>query len=1157
MSDYYRNQNQNPYSSADGMAPWDAPQDGPESFQASGVPLWQQPAGAFHDPAAQAPELPVMFGNEAQPDFCTQGDNAPTRVARPVTQQMVNKRTTVDRPSLPVEKAQGAQPKEEAPAAPERRRRSRVAERAREEALNTPAQPEYDLFQAGDSETGEPQRRAAVPGGRYTGARTAMPAGAERRSAAQAGRQPQEGDARQPRPRQQAARPAAEAQRAAEGQPARQQPKRPAAQRPAAGQGERPQPARQRTPMPRNAQEPAEAPMARRQAAQPAARPADEPYRRPSASVERPRYAFEDEPGTEEEEPRRRGGILVPLLVTLLVLGGLLAGLCLPDWEAMGGSVGSLLAPVKGSVVSAFNSVKNRIVPEAEPLKSFSAAATDAAAPTQVIFAVQTAKNVAGIRIVNDFGDTVYEGEYNADMEGSGEVISNSNVLLWNPTATLTEGYAGSFTVYAIKKDGTQSEGLAAAAPVNIAQPKAVAPPMQGFACDTAISAVPARIAFTLTTSTDVTAVRVVDSYNTPVASMYMGDPAGENGGVEESDGKRVWTLYADVEAAYAGEYLAQYQAEDELNFTPSDFAVQVQLGGEPAPVEATEAPTAEPVATEAPTPSPTATPSPTPTPEPTPEPTPTPVPTTSPLPALSAAAASGADPSALELKATVYSGTKTVSSYTRSRAINLLNAFTTTVGGSDYAGWRQAGVLTFRSGPLRQNAAYGTVDVQSATLTEVWSQPIGFMKTNDGAAYGVAAPGQPVIVKWPTELRQRMGLKDEVKDVTALKEVIVAGQDGNVSFYNLLTGEATRDPIELGAPSRGGLSVATNGTPILGAGQYNSRLANKTVKNGYHIIDLINNKKLRLIEGDSKVKNSNYSGFTGSALFDSATGTMIVGGQNGVLYTAELGPVKDAYNYQANTISLGSDIQAYKTQMKDQKKTNTNIDASVAMYNNYVYYADQQGVVQCVDVNTLTPVWAVDTGDNVDATPALDVEDGSDVALYTGNTILNNTKGVCTIRRLNALTGEQVWAYEVPELAYAKKQEVGCYASPVVGKGEIEALVIFTVTNGQDAAQVIALNKANGSVAWQASLESPSISSPVAVYNEDGKAWLIQAESNGNIHLMDPLDGSVLDTLTLAPIEDAEGELAIEGSPAVYGNLLVIGTTGKNAGGVYCIKIE
>ena len=57
--------------------------------------------------------------------------------------------------------------------------------------------------------------------------------------------------------------------------------------------------------------------------------------------------------------------------------------------------------------------------------------------------------------------------------------------------------------------------------PVTISAPRVVAEPMQGFTCDTSISGVPARLTFTLTTSTDVTAVRVVDSYNTPVVSMY------------------------------------------------------------------------------------------------------------------------------------------------------------------------------------------------------------------------------------------------------------------------------------------------------------------------------------------------------------------------------------------------------------------------------------------------------------------------------------------------------------------------------------------------------------------------------------------------------------------------------------------------------------
>ena len=105
---------------------------------------------------------------------------------------------------------------------------------------------------------------------------------------------------------------------------------------------------------------------------------------------------------------------------------------------------------------------------------------------------------------------------------------------------------------------------------------------MQGFTCDTSISGVPAHVTFTLTTSTDVTAVRVVDGYNTPVVSMYLTDPQGEGASVTESGDQRIWTLSAEVAAAYSGEYDAQYQLDGELNFTPSGMSVDVQLGGEP-----------------------------------------------------------------------------------------------------------------------------------------------------------------------------------------------------------------------------------------------------------------------------------------------------------------------------------------------------------------------------------------------------------------------------------------------------------------------------------------------------------------------------------------------------------------------------------------------
>ena len=70
-----------------------------------------------------------------------------------------------------------------------------------------------------------------------------------------------------------------------------------------------------------------------------------------------------------------------------------------------------------------------------------------------------------------------------------------------------------------------------------------------------------------------------------------------------------------------------------------------------------------------------------------------------------------------------------------------------------------------------------------------------------------------------------------------------------------------------------------------------------------------------------------------------------------------------------------------------------------------------------------------------------------------------------------------------------------------------------------------------------------------MAVYTEAGKGWIIQASGNGTLYLLDGLTGEVINTL--------EVEGTIEGSPAVYGNTLVIGTTGKKTSFIYGITLE
>ena len=287
----------------------------------------------------------------------------------------------------------------------------------------------------------------------------------------------------------------------------------------------------------------------------------------------------------------------------------------------------------------------------------------------KVLFTVQTAKNVTALRIENDMGDTVYNGSYTADSEQSGEIIANSNMLVWKSACTLDSAYSGGFTAYATRKNGSElPEGMRSAETVSIATPKPQLPAMQGFTCDTAISAVPAHLTFTITTSTQVSAVRVVDDSNVALATLYDTDGSDADASMTEEGDIRIWTLAADVESDYVGAYMAQYLLEEgSFSFTPSGYSVQVQLGNEPTPLvtevpaaESTPEPTVEPTATPVPTPEPTA------TPEPTPEPTATPEPTNAPLPQLSAEASEAAAPSAIGLKATVYNNGKTASSLRR-----------------------------------------------------------------------------------------------------------------------------------------------------------------------------------------------------------------------------------------------------------------------------------------------------------------------------------------------------------------------------------------------------------------------------------------------------------------------------------------------------------
>ena len=225
---------------------------------------------------------------------------------------------------------------------------------------------------------------------------------------------------------------------------------------------------------------------------------------------------------------------------------------------------------------------------------------------------------------------------------------------------------------------------------------------------------------------------------------------------------------------------------------------------------------------------------------------------------------------------------------------------------------------------------------------------------------------------------------------------------------------------------------------------------------------------------------------------------------------------------------------------------------------------ANMGGVLQCIDTNTLTPVWAVDTGDSVMAAVALDLTESRELNLYTANMLNNRKKGNSNIqiRRYDALSGKEIWCKDIGVYKGKKdKDDVGAKASPVIGQHALKHLVYYTVTglsddgrqmlglSREEPAALIALEKETGKTVWAYGLSSRSESSPLAVYDKEGNGWIIQCEQNGTIHLIEGLTGDIVSTMKL----NAE----IEASPAAYGNMMVIGTTGKNTSYIYGIELK
>lgn len=470
------------------------------------------------------------------------------------------------------------------------------------------------------------------------------------------------------------------------------------------------------------------------------------------------------------------------------------------------------------------------------------------------------------------------------------------------------------------------------------------------------------------------------------------------------------------------------------------------------------------------------------------------------------------------------------------------------------------AGITTFGGNNFRNTFTYGTQSVVNKTLERVWDIGTGALDQGDAGLWsGTGWTGMPVIIRWDKAVRAVLGVYDEFKTKEGFTEVIYPAMDGRIYFMELTTGKETRAPIDLHVVMKGTATLDPRGYPLLYIGQ-GTQSTGSDGKTGawFRVISLIDNKEIWSFGGRDPFSQRRWQSYDGSALISSDADTLIVGGENGVLYSVKLNAAFDA---AAGTVSISpGPLAKYRYTAAGYGSGDADrwlgIEDSVAAWHEYVFFTDNGGLLQCVNINTLETVYAVDVTDNSDATVVLEEDpDANALYLYTANCVdkqagTSGGLGKNYHRKLNALTGEVIWEKAWDAGVSNSASTGGTLSTPHAGRGNISDLVIFSSTlvpltaqgSSGKGARLIAYYKDTGEEAWRYEQSAGYWSSPAVLYTEAGDAYVVQCDREGIMRLHDARTGEVLASVDLGS--------RIESTPAVFENMIVVGTRGEYGSG-------
>jgi hypothetical protein len=460
---------------------------------------------------------------------------------------------------------------------------------------------------------------------------------------------------------------------------------------------------------------------------------------------------------------------------------------------------------------------------------------------------------------------------------------------------------------------------------------------------------------------------------------------------------------------------------------------------------------------------------------------------------------------------------------------------------GRDYTGL--PGVITFRGNNFRDTPAYGTAEMSQYAFGETWNVYTGNLIAPDGEYWsGSGWVGQPLLVKWPRETKAVMNMYDWAKNNDELVEVIYATMDGKIYFMDLITGEKTRDDLNLGFTFKGAGALDPRGYPImyLGSG-YNSAKGSSRA----FIISLIDGSIMYEFGQNETFAFRPWPMFDGCPLVDAETDQLIYPGENGVVYIIKLG---SSFDPVAGTVSVNP-TRTVKWHYNDNGGLWVGMEASPVIWRGHMILADNGGNLMCLNLNTLETVWAQDILDDSNCTPVLELENGHPY-VYVSTSYHHGWRGYAgttqpiPVWKIDAVTGEVVWRTDY-QCHTADGTSGGVQGTIALGKNNLSGLVFVPVakTPNSWAGWLVALDKETGEQVWWRESNMYAWSSPVIVYDSKGDGYVIYCTTGGTMYLFDGLTGETRSHIDLGS--------NIEASPAVYDNMIVVGTRENGIFGV------